>query len=227
MKLHFKPYGDRALLIEWEQRIDPAINSAVIRLSRLIEAAKIEGVQFCIPAYCSLTVGFQPQLTDYAQLCRQIQSLSGPDAAAPTMQYAPRKVTIPVCYESRYAPDLPWVSQQLGLDPEYIIHLHTHTVFRVYMLGFMPGFPYLGTLPKVLDTPRKTAPRLNVPAGSVGLAGLQTGIYPIASPGGWQIIGRTPLKIFDPEREEPFLLNAGDEVRFEAVGESAIGMGDE
>ncbi|PHN05311.1 5-oxoprolinase subunit PxpB [Flavilitoribacter nigricans] len=218
MKIHFHTYGDRALLIRWEQRIDPAINTDVVRLDRAIAAAKIEGIQFSIPAYCSLTVGFHPDRITYEQLCDQIQSIrsksSDPVAATPTN----RQVEIPVCYEGAFAPDLEWMCQRTGLDPSHIIQLHTGTLFRVYMLGFMPGFPYLGSLPSVLEAPRKETPRLRVPAGSVALAGLQTGIYPIESPGGWQIIGRTPLQVFDPSREEPFLLRAGDEVQFKAIG---------
>lgn len=218
MNINIKPYGDRALLIEWEQRIDPVINTEVVRLHQAISGARIAGVQFCIPAYCSLTVGFQPEQIPFAELCEQIKALSAHMGKVHSQAIQSRTVEIPVCYEDPFAPDLVWMAQHTGLEKEQIIQLHTATLFRVYMLGFMPGFPYLGILPKVLEAPRKETPRVRVPAGSVALAGLQTGIYPIESPGGWQIIGRTPLKVFDPKREEPFLLQAGDEVQFRAIG---------
>lgn len=218
MEVNFQPFGDRALLMQWAQIIDPGINTEVVSLSQAIQDAAIGGVQYCIPAYCSLTVGYDPRLVKYEQLCTRIQALQSQLETARSPGVSARQLTIPVCYEGDLAPDLDLLSQHFGLEKEQIIHLHTHTVFRVYMLGFMPGFPYMGSLPKALETPRKTSPRLRVPAGSVGLAGLQTGIYPIESPGGWQIIGRTPIKIFDPEREQPFYLQAGDEVRFEAIG---------
>jgi inhibitor of KinA len=222
MSINFKPYGDRALLIEWEQAIDPAINTDVIRLNRAIAEAKIAGIRFCIPAYCSLTVGFQPEQISYDQLCERIKRLQSQKATTPTQATQNRTVEIPVCYEEEYAPDLDWMAQHTGLEKGQIIQLHTGATFRVYMLGFMPGFPYLGTLPKVLEAPRRHTPRIRVPAGSVALAGLQTGIYPIESPGGWQLIGRTPWKIFDPEREKPFLLQAGDEVRFRAISKDSF-----
>lgn len=217
MKITFHPFGDQALLLQWEQRIDPAINAEVIRLNQAIGSEQIQGVQYAIPAYCSLTIAYRPELIDYQSLCERIQALVNRKDLLQKVVSKNRQVVIPVCYEGEYAPDLKWLSQQIGLSTRQIIQLHTGTLFRVFMLGFMPGFPYLGTLPQALEAPRKTTPRLRVPAGSVAVAGLQTGIYPTASPGGWQIIGRTPRKIFDPEREEPFLLSAGDEVRFEAI----------
>lgn len=217
MKVTIQPYGDRALLVQWQQIIDPGINAEVVQLSQAISKAAMGGVQYCIPAYCSLTVGFDPKLVKYEELCDQIRSLQPQRGTERPQEAVSRQITIPVCYDDDFAPDLEWLSQYFGLEKEQIIQLHTHSVFRVYMLGFMPGFPYMGSLPKALETPRKDSPRLRVPAGSVGLAGLQTGIYPIESPGGWQIIGRTPIKIFDPEREQPFYLQAGDEVRFEAI----------
>lgn len=220
MKINIQPFGDQALLVQWEQIIDPQINSEVIRLDRAIQRSKINGFNFSIPAYCSLTIGFKPELISYEQLSAQIRELHRQSDNTSPRAFPSRKITIPVCYQGAYAPDLDWLSQHFGLEPEQIIHLHTHAPFRVYMLGFMPGFPYMGKLPQALETPRKTTPRLRVPAGAVGLAGLQTGIYPIESPGGWQIIGRTPLKIFDPEREQPFLLAPGDEVHFEAISEA-------
>lgn len=217
VKISFHSYGDRALLLQWDQHIAPEINGEVIRLSRKIEQAGLPGVRFLIPAYCSLTIGFDPELTSLKDLSGHIKSLAEDKSEANEENIQHRKLIIPVCYEGACAPDLDWVSQKSGLSSKQIIQLHTGTTFRVFLLGFLPGFPYLGTLPKVLDMPRKKTPRLRVPAGSVGLAGLQTGIYPQESPGGWQIIGRTPRKIFDPQRSPPFLLQPGDQVQFRAI----------
>lgn len=222
MKTTFHPYGERALLINWEQSIAPEINQAVVQLNQVIVDARIDGLAFCIPAYCSLTIGFHPEKITYYALCERISRLLEQvpeNALEPQLE---KKWIIPVCYEEPYAPDLEWLSQHCGLEKEQIIHIHTNTIFRVYMLGFMPGFPYMGTLPQVLEAPRKNAPRVRIPAGAVAVAGLQTGIYPIESPGGWQIIGRTPWEIFDPERATPFLLQAGDQVQFEAIDEKAF-----
>lgn len=222
MQITFHPFGSRALLIKWEQRIDPEINRQVIQLANSIEGAAIAGVQYCIPAYCSLTVGYHPEQITFPALREHIFSLATEANALSTALAPPRQITIPVCYEDEFAPDIDWLSKHSGLAKEYIISLHTSTVFRVYMIGFLPGFPYMGTLPEVLNAPRKATPRKRVPPGSVAVAGLQTGIYPFESPGGWQLIGRTPLKLFDPERETPFYLQAGDEVRFQAIDRHAF-----
>lgn len=222
MKITYQPFGDRALLLQWEQSIDPIVNAQVTHLNRAIESAEMVGVQYCLPAYCSLTIGYEPKQISYHNLCESIASIIAGLGALIASSSENRKITIPVCYENQYAPDLAWLADHTKVSPEQLIELHTSTSFRVYMLGFMPGFPYLGILPKALEAPRKETPRLRVPAGAVALAGLQTGIYPIESPGGWQIIGRTPWKIFDPEREEPFLLQVGDEVCFEAIDEKAF-----
>lgn len=222
MKITFHPFGDRALLIKWEQRIDPEINAEVIGLTQRIEKARIPGIRYYIPAYCSLTVGYQPEKISFPILCKQIQLLVKENDTAPAALDPPRQITIPVCYEDEFAPDLNWLSAHTGLDKEHIIHLHTSTAFHVYMIGFLPGFPYMGTLPEVMNAPRKSTPRKRVPIGSVAVAGLQTGIYPFESPGGWQLIGRTPIQLFDPQRETPFFLQAGDEVRFQAIDRQAF-----
>lgn len=213
--MHFQPYGDRALLINFEQKIDPEINAAVIDLERAVTAGHIPGITFCIPAYCSLTVGYDPGVLSFEELCQKIRDLNIEGQKKELKP--PRSLHIPVCYEEPYALDFAEVCQQTGLSREEVIDLHTRTHFRVYMLGFLPGFAYMGRLPEALFCPRKTTPRLRVPAQSVGLAGFQTGIYPSEAPGGWQIIGRTPLKVFDGAQEDPFLFRPGDEVVFEAI----------
>lgn len=214
-----KIYGDQALLINFEQKIDPAINAAVIGLKNAIEQAKIEGITFLIPAYCSLTVGYHPQVIEYAILVKIIAQLGKnvSDSKYQEKKDTARQLRIPVCYESPYALDLQSLSEEKGITAEKIIELHTSQTFKVYMLGFLPGFVFMGKLPEALACNRKTTPRLRVPANSVGIAGFQTGIYPSISPGGWQIIGRTPFNIFNPKKEKPFLFQPQDEVSFYAI----------
>jgi len=212
--LSIRPYGDQALLVEFELRINPATNDAVVALARALAAAAVPGLGACTPAYCSLTVGYDPAVLPYSEAEKLIIRLN---SNAVAVAGASRLLRVPVCYEADFAPDLTEVTAHTGLSAAEVIRLHTTTEFRVYMLGFLPGFAYLGRLPAALDCPRKTTPRLRVPAQAVGLAGLQTGIYPVEAPGGWQLIGRTPLAVFDAGREQPFLFQAGDRVQFEAV----------
>ncbi len=210
-----KTYGDRALLINFDQRIDPEINQAVIQLSQAIEAAKWVGVQYLIPAYCSLTLAYDPSLTNYQALKTAIETLH--HSSTEPSETGHRKIVIPVCYENHFAWDLADIAKATQLSPEEIIRLHTSTTFRVYMLGFLPGFVYMGRLPETLKCKRKTTPRLKVPAQAVALAGFQTGIYPSEAPGGWQIIGKTPVRVFDPRLEDPFLFRPGDRVSFRSI----------
>lgn len=217
--IRYRPYGNRAILLQWDQRIDDGINAEVTRLAYRIESQKPEYIQFVIPAYCSLTVGYDPLRITYEQLCVYLEELRNQSTGdiLPRIIQEKRLVRIPVCYEDEYAPDLPFISREKGISADRLIDLHTSTEYRVFMLGFLPGFPYMGPVPEVLRTERKENPRYRVPAGSVGLAGLQTGIYPIEAPGGWQLIGRTPLPLFATDRDPPFLLQAGDRVRFERI----------
>jgi len=213
--MNIQPFSERALLVNFEQRIAPEVNDHVVQLARALEEAGISGVQYLIPAYCSLTVGYAPEITDYDTLSAQIEQLQ--EAAQKEEARMPRRVAIPVSYADEYALDKEAVIQRTGLPWEEVIRLHASQVYRVYMLGFLPGFPYLGTLPQALYCPRRATPRRRVPGWSVGLAGLQTGIYPFEAPGGWQVIGRAAIPVFDAERKDPFLLRAGDEVVFEVA----------
>lgn len=221
MNTTFLPYGDCAVLITFEQKISTDINQQVVWLATQIKATKIFGVEFCVPAYCSLTVGFDLQKTDYQIVINILKQLIPENKADFNKIDFNKKVTrtirIPVCYNDEFAPDLAEVSDQTGLSIPKIIELHTAQTYRIFMLGFLPGFPYLGILPKELAVKRKATPRQKVPARSVGLAGLQTGIYPSDAPGGWQIIGRTPMDIFLKNEDYPFLLQAGDEVQFYSI----------
>lgn len=207
--------GDRALLVNFDQKIDPDIHSQVMDLSAKVEEASVDGVTFTLPAYCSVTIGFDPKKVSYLDLKPTIINLLKQPATGSTV--SSRSLTLPVCYEEPYALDLQEVSKFSGLTPKEIIELHTGETYRVYMLGFLPGFPYLGVLPKALQLPRKRTPRVNVPERSVGIAGQQTGIYPSGSPGGWKILGNTPLPIFNSSSDNPFLLQVGDQVKFKVI----------
>ncbi len=211
----FHPFGDSALLINFEQKIEEAINAKVIALAEAIEAAAIPGLTFLTPAYCSLTVGYDPLKIGFGEFCQKIkplaESLSGHFAIKKN-----RVLEIPVNYAEPHCLDMAEVVQQTGLSASEIIERHTSIEYRVYMMGFLPGFVYLGSLPEQLYCTRKAKPRLRVPARSVGLAGQQTGIYPSEAPGGWQIIGRTPVNIFDGKKDNPFYFQAGDIVKFYA-----------
>jgi len=212
----FIPFGDNALLINFEQKIDPEINSEVVQLYKSILAAQWPEVTFCSPAYCSVTVGYDFALTDFESLGQKIKALR---VKSVTVNKT-KAIEIPVCYEGACAPDMEVVELQSGLSSKEIIALHTTPTYQVYMIGFLPGFAYMGTLPEKLQCNRKETPRLRVPARSVGLAGSQTGIYPSEAPGGWQIIGRTPWEIFNPEVKIPCRFQPGDLVTFHAISES-------
>ena len=209
------PVGDCALLVEFEQRIAPEIGAAVSTLNTRLLAANLPGMGETVPAFASLLVFYDPLVTDYDTLAPAVEKIAAATGSADGAGEG-RLVTIPVCYGGAYGPDLPFVAQHAGLREEEVIALHTGRDYRIYMLGFLPGFPYLGGLDPRLFTPRLATPRTAIPAGAVGIGGEQTGIYPLASPGGWQLIGRTPLKLFDPDRGTlPYA--AGDRIRFQAI----------
>jgi KipI family sensor histidine kinase inhibitor len=179
-----------------------------------VERAAIPGVIDIVPAYTTILVSFDPRQTDPATVMAQVEQA----AATGTGERAtPREVTIPVVYGGEYGPDLDDVAAHTGLSIDEVIARHTGADYLVACIGFSPGFPYLLGLPPELATPRLPNPRTRVPAGSVGIGGEQTGVYPQATPGGWRLIGRTPLRLFDPEGEDPFLLRAGDHLRFTAI----------
>ena len=177
---------------------------------------KLPGVTYCSPAYCSLTIGYHLDTISYQDLCSAIKALDV-DQALTTQS---KSIRVPVCYESEFAPDMNELSQQTGLTAEEIVTLHTTQTYHVYMIGFLPGFTYMGKVDDKLECKRKETPRIKVPAGSVGLAGLQTGIYPSEAPGGWQIIGQTPWEIFNPKSQSPCKFQPGDQITFYSVTES-------
>lgn len=211
----FRLAGDRGLLVEFGDAIAPEINRKVRAMTLALEKAALPGICEVVPTYRSVIVIYDPMSTDPARLQPALLALEASLARIETPP--PRETVIPVCYGGEFGPDIEFVAAHNHLSVAEVIRLHAAPRYPIYMLGFSPGFPYLGGLPEALHTPRLSTPRTLVPAGSVGIANNQTGIYPIASPGGWQLIGRSPVKLFDPEKETPFLLKAGDCLRFEAI----------
>ena len=212
--VRFDPLGDSALLLTFGDRIDPATNDRVHHLAGLLGRGALSGLRGVVPSYAALAVHFDPLAWDHATLERELRLLE----AVPADLAAPRTVVIPVRYGGAWGPDLGEVAAHCGLSEKEVVARHCAPVYRVHFLGFAPGFPYLGGLDPALATPRRDTPRTAVPMGSVGIAGSQTGIYPLETPGGWRLIGRTPLTLFDPQREPPCLLRAGDLLRFEPLG---------
>jgi KipI family sensor histidine kinase inhibitor len=205
--------GDSALQIVFGDRFDPALNRRVLALSEALAA--LPGLTDRVPAYASLTLHYDPRVLSYGELGQAVEPFL---AATDNATVASRRLSIPVCYGGEHGPDLDAVARHCRLSPAEVIARHCRGTYRVYFLGFTPGFAYLGGLDPVLATPRHGTPRSSVPAGAVGIAGAQTGMYSLPSPGGWQIIGRTPLHLFDPRRETPCLLMPRDELHFVPIG---------
>jgi len=206
------PYGEDGVLVNFEQHITPEVNNKVNNLAAILE--KHDFIKCLIPAYCSLTITFDPDKTSFTELKKIIEEIN---LSKNKQQTNGRKLTIPVCYADEFGLDLMALSVELKLSKEAFIEIHTAVAYTVYMIGFLPGFPYLGRTDARITCSRKAQPRKRVEAGSVGLAGNQTGIYPFDSPGGWQLIGRTPLPIFQTRQQEDFLFRAGDEVKFKSI----------
>jgi inhibitor of KinA len=214
--MHFKPrivaLGDSSILIQLGDEIDLAVNRRVHALAGLVEASAIAGVIETVPAYATLLVHYDPLALSFTQIknilrekLTQIQE---------NESRKPRQVEVPVRYGGELAPDLESVASHCRLSVDNVIRIHSEKIYTVYMMGFTPGYPYMGKLDDALILPRLETPRTRVPAGTVAIAGSQTGIYSIESPGGWNLIGWTPLKLFDPNSDSPFLFAPGDEVKF-------------
>jgi KipI family sensor histidine kinase inhibitor len=209
----FRPLGDSGLLIELERRLDPEINGKARAIGARL--ASFPGVIETVPALCSTLVIFDPLSTDVAALLEAAESAA--DTSGPWPSTTGRLIDVPVVYGGTAGPDLEEAAAECGLTPDQAAREHAGVEYTVYMLGFTPGYPYLGILPRGLRVPRLASPRLRVPAGSVAVADALTGIYPMESPGGWRLIGRTPLSIYDPQEADPVLLRPGDRVRFTPV----------
>ena len=218
------PLGDSALTIEFGKKIDETINKHVLARFYALQKNPLSAMIEAVPAYASLTIFYDIHkiyrmsipLRGSAYEWMKTQTENWLKLNIPIGEETKTLLTIPVCYDDEYAPDLEYICKTKKLSKEELVSIHTGKTYRVYMLGFLPGFAYMGELDDAISFPRKQKPHITA-AGSVGIAGKQTGIYPLQSQGGWQIIGRTPLKMFDATNESPTLLKAGDEVRFKSI----------
>ena len=214
--MQFEYASDQALLVSFGDEISIEVHRQVRKLLRSLEQDRLPGVCNLHPAYCSLLLRFDPCRVDHDDLEKSVRERT---AQLDSLELPPtRTVEIPVSYGGETGPDLESVAATHGISADEVVRLHSEAVYTVYFLGFVPGFAYLGGLPEVLATPRRASPRTKVEAGSVGIGGNQTGVYPFATPGGWQIIGKTPLKMFQAEHQSMSLLEIGDIVRFRPIG---------
>jgi inhibitor of KinA len=212
MRPRIVPVGDAAVLIELGHQIDAATNRRVQTIDAWLQGRRPHGIVECVPAYASLLIHYDPLVLSFAEVRQWAdEQLSN---ATEISTGRPRRIEVPVIYGGPDGPDLGAVAALHDLTPSDVARIHAGRDYTVYMMGFTPGFAYLGDLDACIAAPRLQSPRTQVPAGSVGIAGLQTGIYPIQSPGGWQLIGRTSMQLFDVEADEPFAIGPGDIVRF-------------
>ncbi len=217
MKVQYKLAGDCGIMVEFENTISPEVNARVRHMAGMIQKSGLRCIREVVPAYRSLLVLFNPLVMPGEQLVEKLKTLEHDMEV--TEAAIPRLVEIPTLYGGEYGPDIEFVARHNNLTVAEVIKIHSGREYLVYMLGFSPGFPYLGGMSEKIAAPRLDNPRTSIPAGSVGIAGIQTGIYPVESPGGWQLIGRSPLKFFNPESETPFLLKAGDLLKFVSITE--------
>lgn len=207
-----EPQGDSALLVRFGNQIDPDLNQQVHALFRELKNDPKDGFIEAIPGYCTLLISYDPLITGYEVIEEWVKT-----AITKSTNFSPpikKTIEVPVLYGGEFGPDLEDVAKLHNLSVEEVIHIHSHESYTVYFIGFLPGFPYMGSLDPKLETPRLEIPRLDIKAGSVGIAGRQTGIYPLDSPGGWRIIGWTPLNLFDPRKDPPARFSPGDNVKF-------------
>jgi KipI family sensor histidine kinase inhibitor len=210
--------GDTALTVEFGNEISEAINAKIRAFNIALGGSGIPGIVETVPTYRSLMIHYDPGVISYDDLERQLRGLLG---GLDQVRIPPSQVLeIPVLYGGEAGPDLAFVAEHSGKSQEEVVRIHTSTEYLIYMLGFTPGFTYLGGMSEEIATPRLSTPRVKIPAGSVGIAGAQTGVYPIDSPGGWQLIGRTPVRMYDPERREPILPQAGEYIQFYAIDQA-------
>ena len=226
MSIHFKPLGDSALFITFGDGISEEIHLSIKKFLSILEENNFNGLIEVVPSYTSICIYYDVYFVNkwntegsspYEKMVNYIKTLLQKKEVL--INEKNRLIEIPVCYGGIYGPDLSEVASYNNLLEQQVINIHTENECLVYMLGFAPGFAFMGGMDEKIATPRKETPRLKIPAGSVGIAGKQTGVYPFETPGGWQIIGRTPLKLFLPEQNPPTLLRAGDRIRFVAISE--------
>ena len=213
--------GDTSIAVVFGDEISRDIHTRIRAfdeaLADEIAEGRIEGIYETVPTYCSLMIHYAPEVIRYQALCEKVEKILSVSREAAKL--AETVMEIPVCYGGEYGPDLDYVASYHQMSPSEVIRIHTSAEYLIYMLGFTPGFSYMGGMDPSIATPRQKVPRVLIPAGSVGIAGGQTGIYPIDSPGGWQLIGRTPVRMYDAHRDVPILLDAGLHVKFFAVDE--------
>jgi inhibitor of KinA len=222
LEYSIQPLGDHAAIIDLAKDPSPEVLNHIRMVSSALDAAAPEWMIEYVPAFTTISIFYLPNklprveaASPYDMVCLYLHSLlKNIKAGFPS---PPRVVEIPVCYGGNYGPDLPFVAEYNGISEDEVVTIHSNGDYLVYMLGFAPGFPYIGGMQKAISAPRKDTPRLEIPERSVGIAGRQTGIYSIKTPGGWQLIGRTPLDLFSPENNPPTLLQAGDKIRFKAI----------
>lgn len=219
MKPTISPVGDRAISIDFGQVIDPTNNRHIRQTIERIKALQLEGIIELVPTYCALLVEYDAMLYSYSEICNIIEPTLE-EGMTDTTNELVTVVEVPTVYGGEFGPDLSFVASHNHLSEDEVISIHSGTDYLVYMLGFIPGFTYLGGMDPRIATPRLSSPRTLIPAGSVGIAGEQTGTYPSDSPGGWQIIGRTPVTMYDMSKAQAALLKAGDYVRYVPIDES-------
>ena len=219
MKPTTSPVGDRAISIDFGQVIDPTINRHIRQTIERIKELQLDGIIELVPTYCALLVEYDAMLYSYSEICKIIEPTLEEGMTNTTNELV-TVVEVPTVYGGEFGPDLSFVASHNHLSEDEVISIHSGTDYLVYMLGFIPGFTYLGGMDSRIATPRLSSPRTLIPAGSVGIAGEQTGTYPSDSPGGWQIIGRTPVTMYDMSKAQAALLKAGDYVRYVPIDES-------
>lgn len=219
MKPIISPVGDCAISIDFGQVIDPKINRHIRQTIERIQELKLDGITELVPTYCALLIQYDAMLYSYSDICNLMEPLLEPSATDDANELV-TVVEIPTVYGGEFGPDLGFVASHNNLSEDEVVAIHSGTDYLVYMLGFIPGFTYLGGMDPRIATPRLSSPRTLIPAGSVGIAGEQTGTYPSDSPGGWQIIGRTPVTMYDMSKEQAALLSAGDYVRYVPIDEA-------
>lgn len=214
-ELTYLSSGDHAIIIHVKDEISEKVHHQIRRLSYVLETCRFTEITDIVLSYGSILVHYDPLRISFSDLVAKlkVEFNKMSDLELPPMEI----VHIPVCYDREFGIDLSFVAQHNGLDHEAVIELHSREAYLVHMIGFLPGFPYLGGMSDKINTPRLNTPRMKIPAGSVGIAGGQTGVYPIDSPGGWRIIGRTPVKLFDMDKSEPALLRASQYIKFDPI----------
>ena len=219
MKPTISPVGDCAISIDFGQVIDPKINRHIRQTIERIQELKLDGITELVPTYCALLIQYDAMLYSYSDICNLMEPLLEPSATDDANERV-TVIEIPTVYGGEFGPDLGFVASHNNLSEDEVVSIHSGTDYLVYMLGFIPGFTYLGGMDPRIATPRLSSPRTLIPADSVGIAGEQTGTYPSDSPGGWQIIGRTPVTMYDMSKEQAALLSAGDYVRYVPIDEA-------